>query len=1437
MRFAVTVRVDVDQVRDLLVDVEPDATVSDLAGSLGEAVGRAPDGLWVGGHRLDDGGTLEQADLGEGSVLALRPGLQGEVQPVAPGWQLHAVAGYQVGTVWELPVGTHELGRTANIRLLDERVSRRHALLEVDAGGVVLTDLGSRNGTRLDGDPVGTTAVPVRAGAVLEVGDTLLTVADARQADAAVQPRSGGVVAYTRSPRIRPGRPAVRVVLPTPPAPAARRRVPAVAIVLPLLLGGVLALVTRQPTYLLLTVMSPVMVVAGVVADRREGTRTGRRTAAEHKRDRALAEGEVAAGLAAETASRRERAPDGAEAVLAATLPTRRLWERRRTDPDSLVLRVGTCDLPSELTVIEQVSGEPPGRRTVPAVPVTLDLRALGVVGLAGEAGDVRALARWLVVQLAVFHAPRDVAITVLAAGQGGDWSWVRWLPHARCDDRVGPAAQVGTDDETVAARVAELGRLLAARQAAGANRADRAAFPAHVLVLDGALALRAVPGVAALLQAGPEVGIVALCLETEERLLPEECAATVTVDPGRRGHVAVHEAGEPPREAVLAEGMPLPVAERVARALAPVRDSSPRDDEPALPGSARLLDLLGLEPPTPDDVRRRWQAAGRTAAAVVGAGVDGPFALDLPRDGPHGLVAGTTGSGKSELLQTVIASLAATHRPDQLTFVLVDYKGGSAFKDCARLPHTVGMVTDLDAHLVRRALTSLRAELTRREHQLAAAGVKDIEDLQALAARTPKGLMPMPRLLLVVDEFAALARELPEFVTGLVDLAQRGRSLGLHLLLATQRPSGVVSPEIRANTGLRLCLRVTDPADSVDVLDVGDAAGIPVSAPGRGFARLGPGGLVPFQVGRVGGRRPGTRAGRRWPVVTDLGWARLGHPLPPPPSFDGDDDGLTDLAVLVDAIGQAAAGLPRQRSPWLDALPSQLLLADLPPVPPTGTSVALPWGLEDVPAEQEQRVRTLDLDRDGHLLVVGAARSGRSQLLRTLAGSAAALSPADLHLYAVDCGNGALAVLNHLPHCGAVVTRAEPERAARLLGRLRAEADRRRSELASSGFADVAEQRAGSPARSRLPHLLLLLDRWEGFAETLGEVDGGALTDLVLGLLREGASVGVHVVLTGDRSLAAARLSSLTDSKVVLRMADRADVSLLGLHPRQLPAEQPPGRAVAVDSGREVQTALLVADPSGQAQAASLEELGRLAGERFPDVPAHQRPFRVDGLPASVGLDAALARVLAAAGGSGLFLPFGLGGDELDLVGVDLDRTPAAVVAGPPRSGRSTLLCFQARALLAQGTQVVLAAPHPSPLRALAGLPGVRAVLTGADASLEQWQAALAADGRVVVLVDDGEALVDSPAGPLLAALARGQSGRGLVLAGHPDRLGTGFTGWQVEVKRARQGALLSPQDLLSGDLVGLRLPRSAVGGPVTPGRALVHTGLGSPVTVVVPR
>ena len=297
---------------------------------------------------------------------------------------------------------------------------------------------------------------------------------------------------------------------------------------------------------------------------------------------------------------------------------------------------------------------------------------------------------------------------------------------------------------------------------------------------------------------------------------------------------------------------------------------SRPRTSPPTLPAASRLLDVLGLHEPDAGSLVRRWQGKGRTTKAVIGESTDGPFQIDIRADGPHGLVAGTTGSGKSELLQTLIASLAVGNRPDEFNFVLVDYKGGAAFKDCNHLPHTVGMVTDLDGHLTTRALESLGAELRRREHQLADADAKDIEDY--LAGRQP-GDEPMPRLLIVIDEFAALAAELPDFVTGLVDVARRGRSLGVHLILATQRPAGVVSAEIKSNTNLRIALRVTDAGDSDDVIESSAAAQIPKVFPGRAYARLGHSSLIPFQSSRVGGR-PGGGAGGSVRIA-DMDWRR----------------------------------------------------------------------------------------------------------------------------------------------------------------------------------------------------------------------------------------------------------------------------------------------------------------------------------------------------------------------------------------------------------------------------------------------------------------------------------------------------------------------------------------------------------------------------------
>ena len=274
------------------------------------------------------------------------------------------------------------------------------------------------------------------------------------------------------------------------------------------------------------------------------------------------------------------------------------------------------------------------------------------------------------------------------------------------------------------------------------------------------------------------------------------------------------------------------------------------------------------------------------------------------------------------------MTGLAVTNRPDELGFVLVDYKGGSAFSECARLPHTVGLVTDLDAHLTARALTSLDAEMKRRERLLAQASARDLDDYRR-AASVCRELPALARLVIVVDEFKALADEFPEFINGLVRVAALGRSLGLHLVLATQRPAGIVSADMRANVACRIALRVRDRADSEDVVDAADAASLDPRAPGRACLRVGDRGLTTVQtayLGRPLPEAPGA-GGSVCVMVRDLV-----APVPRRDVEPGTDasDRPTELHAVVDAANAAARrlGLDSSTPPWLPPLPAAVTRA-----------------------------------------------------------------------------------------------------------------------------------------------------------------------------------------------------------------------------------------------------------------------------------------------------------------------------------------------------------------------------------------------------------------------------------------------------------------------------------------------------------------------------
>ncbi|MGQ4469770.1 FtsK/SpoIIIE domain-containing protein [Streptomyces violaceoruber] len=1508
---------------DVVLDADPESTVGDIAEELAKQVGIAgaqviPIGhqgqagtggaplVYVDGYAVDPSATVVGSPLREGAVVSLQDPsgcLPGEPTGLV---ELRVVGGPGAGFVHRLGVGKYDIGSgpTAYVRIEDPEVDARALTLSVATDGTCKVAVHSdKEGVTLDGESVQERdGDDWPLGAQIAVGNSLVELARYAPPNAALKWSEDGVgLDYNRPPRLRPAERQTNFRLPSPPRDYEARPLPWLMALTPLVGAVVAVMVFGRWYYLIMAGLSPILLFANYFNDKKHGRKSHAKQVKEYEEQKARIEKDAQAALVAERDDRRQAIPDPAVVLSVATGPRTRLWERRRTDRDHLLLRVGTGQLPSDVVLDDPEQDDHRRQVTwkIEDAPVALSLRTLGVVGIAGPGDSARSLGRWAVAQTAALHSPMDVQFYVLSENSAqSEWDWVRWLPHSRPSGGQDVNVLIGTDAETVGARIGELTQILDARKKAAEQKgggAQGSSFtdPDIVVVWDGSRRLRSLPGVVRLLREGPAVSMFAVCIDAEERFLPGECQAFVVAEPraeesGRQQRDAEARPAQQvaggfpsfqawhtnapaePEQRARAEKLRLRVEEagveritgvrpdfvtpawclRLARSLSALRDISGETEDSALPGSSRLLDVLQLEPPTADAIGARWRMGGQSTMAVIGESYDGPFGIDMRKDGPHGLIAGTTGSGKSELLQTIVAALAVANTPENMTFVLVDYKGGSAFKDCVKLPHTVGMVTDLDAHLVERALESLGAELKRREHILAAADAKDIEDYQDLVRRDPSHA-PVPRLLIVIDEFASMVRDLPDFVTGLVNIAQRGRSLGIHLLLATQRPSGVVSPEIRANTNLRIALRVTDGGESSDVIDSPEAGHISKNTPGRAYVRLGHSSLVPFQSGRVGGRRPGAAdPAALAPWVGPLGWEELGRAaLTKPKTESREDDEITDLKVLVDAVRDAnrSMGIPAQHSPWLPALDEKLLLDEIEVPALAGAAPGklppAPYGIEDLPSDQARRPVVVDFASFGHLMIGGAPRSGRSQVLRTIAGSLARThSTADVHLYGIDCGNGALNALTRLPHCGAVVGRNQTERVVRLVNRLKGELSRRQDLLADSGFADIGEQRASVEESERLPHIVVLLDRWEGWVPTLGEVDHGSLTDELQTMMREGASVGIHLILTGDRTLLVGRIATLTEDKYGLRLADRSDFASLGIPSRKVPEEIPPGRAFRNEAGTETQFALLSEDTTGQGQAAAITAIGEAAAARDAGVPRARRPFRVDSLPSRISFPEAWEMRDPEASRSRLWALIGIGGDEIVGFGPDLaDGVPSFVIAGPAKSGRSTVLMNVAQSLLAQGTRLVVAAPRQSPVRQLDGAEGVLKVFTGDDIDEDEFEELI--DGAspeepIAVLVDDGEILEDCDAeSQMKKIVSRGaERGLALVIAGDEEDVCSGFSGWQVDAKKARRGILLSPQESSSGDLIGLRVSRQMVGGQVTPGKGMLHLGDGELRTVVVP-
>ncbi|MCX7523195.1 FtsK/SpoIIIE domain-containing protein [Microbacterium sp. STN6] len=1396
----------------------------------------------VGEAWIGSGATVALADAG----VYYSPSSTGRAPALA---SLRVISGPDAGAEFPLTAGTTVLGResTCDIVLNDRLVSKRHVRFEVGEQ-VEVVDLGSANGVVVDGGIV--TRLRIAKSETLLIGDSevLVTVAGS-VAPSGVVPKAGPIF-FNRSPKVEQRYAGKQYVAPEVPAEKDEPPFPLLAMITPFLLGGAMFFFTGNATTLLFCLLSPVMMIGNFVTTKQREKRRLKKAIAVFEKRLTVLTGQLEQEHVREYELRLGESPSTRDAYDAAMRRGPLLWTRRPEHWSFLNVRLGIGSMTSRNVVQSNSRGDMlpefherleaviEAHKRVEGVPLIDNLYDSGALGIAGTPEQAIGSLNSILVQLTALHSPAELVVASLVTPR---WSreleWLKWIPHTSsphspvdgshlADSATSGASVLSAIEGVVEARLAAE---RARTQRRGAMVQDDAALergadvgrartgegtpspiPAIVVLISDDVAVDRARLVQ-LSETAADAGVYPIWIASDVPALPAVCRTYLALgdEPGRAtvGFVRLGET----IENVVTEQVDSTMALDFARRMAPVIDAGALvADSSDLPRSVSLVTLLGHDMiETSDAVIDRWRQnasihdrsggpltprrAGKLRAIIGSAGVDAMH-LDLRTQGPHALVGGTTGAGKSEFLQAWVLGMAAEYSSDRVTFLFVDYKGGSAFADCVNLPHCVGLVTDLSPHLVRRALTSLRAELHHREHLLNRKKAKDLLELEKRGDPDSP-----PALVLVIDEFAALAGEVPEFVDGVVDIAQRGRSLGIHLIMATQRPAGVIKDNLRANTNMRIALRMADESDSQDVVGIKDAAHFDPGIPGRGVAKTGPGRLVQFQSGYAGGWT--TREPERPDIeVAELRfggenrWEEQGR-------TDVDehrDLGPTDQQRLVANIiaAQSAAEIPPPRRPWLDELAATYDLGLLR----QRTDSELLLGVSDIAERQQQVPVYFRPDVDGNISIFGTGGSGKSAVLRTLAASAA-ITPrgGPVQVYGLDFGSGSLRMLEQLPHVGSVIGGDDAERVIRLFRMLQGVLNDRKPRYAEANASSISEYRRLTN-RPGEPRILLLIDGFANFRNDFEIPAGRSIWyDVFKDILADGRQLGMHVALTADRAGAVpASISSSIQRKVVLRLADDG-YGMLDVPSDVLGAKSPPGRAIV--DGFETQIAILGGSSSVSDQSAAMGRLAdamRRAG--VPDAPA------IGSLPKEYGLATLPERV----GEEPV-----LGISDIDLGPYGFDPTGTMLLAGPPASGRSTALAAIAASVHRFDPAIRLY------YLGNARSPQSRSPLWTEAATTVETVAALAkdlaaaiadpdTDGHIAVFIESIGDFLQTPADSAIVELTKAARRSDHFMLAEAETSAWGSS-WPLlgEVKNGRRGILLQPEAVEGDILLKTALPR----------------------------
>lgn len=992
------------------------------------------------------------------------------------------------------------------------------------------------------------------------------------------------------------------------------------------------------------------------------------------------------------------------------TPPRQRLWERRPEHADFLALRIGRADMPASVKIKQpsanQFASLPLMERattlareysTVRDVPLAVRLREVGSLGIAGERPAALALVRAMLAQLIVHHAPGDVrVIGVWSDERSRDWDWMLWMPHTCAltgDDTYRLLARYDGPTEHLQHLIGILARELQQRNEASAEESR----PRLVLILDDYDRFGRDYGIFAdAMRRGRVCGIHALCIVPQADQVPGECGGYIDLADPQPVLAVAGLIGSVIRCAV--DAIDIQTSNRLARRLAKIvlADATGRRD---LPRQVRLTDLLNIADIRAYQPDLLWNIDPNKSWHPVPVGlVDAahPLIINLNEGahGAHGMIAGTTGSGKSQLLLTFLMALAVRHSPDRLNLMLIDFKGGATFRDLADLPHTVGVVTDLHGYMTERALLAINSELDRRKSALAACRVADIHEYRAKASANGANLAPIPNLMIVIDEFDEMARDYPDLVLEFVRVAKQGRSLGVHMLFATQQPASIKEGML-LNLAYNIALRVTSPNDSRAVVGLPDAAYLATDTPGRGIFRAGTQAHM-FQSALV--TLPYHAAAdqvSQWTMDVTGRIEELNHTLANllsnATSPDANQSELTLLKLAMQRSHGSTYAASHYRI-WLPPL-CEVSLGDL--LQQHQRESGAVFGLCDLPTSAEQTPLVFRLaESGGHMLVLGSAGSGKTTLLRTLLlAFALRHAPSNLWIYTIDPSGGACGLYGgarqagetRLPHLADVFATGDVARIERLLVELQTQIDRRRQlfrDYAVDTLAAYVAQRVARPDAPEPPqHLLVAIDN---FAELAASAPDAVET--LRALLRDSRKYGVTFLITGSAARdVASGIQNHCETRIALRLNDPADSdSLIGKSfAARIRADQP-GRGFlrATERPVEIQIALPSLRPassnpdnsSGSVIVApgndETEEAVRKISAKYGQA-GGRRPQPLRELPPFVA-----PSDLMPVETSTTQLPVGLADVSFQPIVLDFaGNTPHLLIAGGQRCGKSSLL------------------------------------------------------------------------------------------------------------------------------------------------------------------